>query len=85
MCSLTLDGESNSEAEHFVVLIILGSSKICGPIFICDHATIDLQHHWPHTHIGNISGFRCQGYKPFIKLIQDMMHAGYNVETTYQV
>ncbi len=82
-----------------MVLIILGSSKICGPILIYDHVTMHHQHQWPSTNIGNILGLWYQGYKSgvkgpwndflcvvlFIQLIQDMMHAGYNVEITFQV
>ncbi len=88
-----------------MVLISLESNKICGPILTCDHATMDHQHQWVFTNIGNISGLCYQGYKPgvkgpwngftlltfvipFVKLIQDMMHAEYNhnnVKTIFQV
>ncbi len=47
-----------------MVLILLASYKICGPILRCDHATTVRKHQWPHTNIHNISGHWYQGYKP---------------------
>ncbi len=46
---------------------MIGSSKICDPIFTFDHAKMDHQHQWSHTNIGNISGLWYQGYKPGVK------------------
>ncbi len=75
------------------MLIILGNNNICGPIHTCDHFTMNHQHQWPHTNISNMSGLWYQGYKPGVKrhwnlltyVIQDIIHTGYNVETTFQL